>query len=30
VPHGRVVQVMELARKEGLSRLAIATRAEAQ
>ncbi|MFT3914020.1 MAG: biopolymer transporter ExbD [Anaeromyxobacteraceae bacterium] len=29
VPHGRVVAVMELARKEGLSRLAIATRAEA-
>lgn len=28
VPHGRVVQVMELARKEGLTRLAIATRAE--
>jgi biopolymer transport protein ExbD len=28
VPHGRVVQVMELARKAGLSRLAIATRAE--
>jgi biopolymer transport protein ExbD len=28
VTHGRVVQVMELARKEGLSRLAIATRAE--
>jgi biopolymer transport protein ExbD len=27
VPHGRVVQVMELARAEGLSRLAIATRA---
>jgi biopolymer transport protein ExbD len=26
VPHGRVVQVMELARQEGLSRLAIATR----
>jgi len=26
VPHGRVVQVMELARTEGLSRLAIATR----
>ena len=30
VPHGRVVQVMELARKEGLSRLAIATRADAR
>jgi biopolymer transport protein ExbD len=28
VPHGRVVQVMELARQAGLSRLAIATRAE--
>jgi biopolymer transport protein ExbD len=28
VPHGRVVQVMELARKAGLSRLAIATRLE--
>jgi biopolymer transport protein ExbD len=28
VPHGRVVQVMELARRAGLSRLAIATRAE--
>ena len=28
VPHGRVVQVMELARQSGLSRLAIATRAE--
>jgi len=28
VPHGRVVQVMELARASGLSRLAIATRAE--
>jgi biopolymer transport protein ExbD len=28
VAHGRVVAVMELARKEGLSRLAIATRAE--
>jgi biopolymer transport protein ExbD len=28
VPHGRVVQVMEMARKEGLTRLAIATRAE--
>jgi biopolymer transport protein ExbD len=28
VVHGRVVQIMELARKEGLSRLAIATRAE--
>ena len=27
VPHGRVVQVMELARQEGLTRLAIATRA---
>ena len=29
VPHGRVVQVMELARQAGLSRLAIATRSEA-
>lgn len=29
VPHGRVVAVMEQARKAGLSRLAIATRAEA-
>jgi len=29
VPHGRVVAVMELARKAGLSRLAIATRVEA-
>jgi biopolymer transport protein ExbD len=29
VPHGRVVQVMELARQAGLARLAIATRAEA-
>jgi biopolymer transport protein ExbD len=28
VAHGRVVQVMELARRTGLSRLAIATRAE--
>jgi biopolymer transport protein ExbD len=28
VPHGRVVAVMEQARKAGLSRLAIATRAE--
>src|SRR5512134_1487802 len=28
VPHGRVVQVMELARQVGLARLAIATRAE--
>jgi biopolymer transport protein ExbD len=28
VPHGRVVQVMELARQAGLSRLAIATRSE--
>jgi biopolymer transport protein ExbD len=28
VPHGRVVAVMELARKAGLSRLAIATRVE--
>jgi biopolymer transport protein ExbD len=28
VAHGRVVQVMELARKAGLARLAIATRAE--
>ncbi len=28
VPHGRVVQLMELARKEGLSRLAIATRVD--
>jgi biopolymer transport protein ExbD len=27
VPHGRVVQVMELAREAGLTRLAIATRA---
>jgi len=27
VPHGRVVQVMELARQAGLTRLAIATRA---
>lgn len=30
VPHGRVVQVMELARGVGLTRLAIATRAETQ
>jgi biopolymer transport protein ExbD len=30
VAHGRVVQVMEMARKEGLTRLAIATRAEAK
>ncbi|HET7826979.1 MAG TPA: biopolymer transporter ExbD [Anaeromyxobacter sp.] len=30
VPHGRVVQVMELARRVGLTRLAIATRAEQQ
>ncbi len=30
VPHGRVVQLMELARREGLSRLAIATRADSQ
>ncbi len=30
VIHGRVVAVMDLARREGLSRLAIATRAEAQ
>ena len=29
VPHGRVVQIMELARQVGLSRLAIATRSEA-
>jgi biopolymer transport protein ExbD len=29
VSHGRVVQVMELARQAGLARLAIATRAEA-
>jgi len=29
VPHGRVVAVMDLARRAGLSRLAIATRAEA-
>ena len=28
VPHGRVVQVMEVARQSGLARLAIATRAE--
>jgi biopolymer transport protein ExbD len=28
VAHGRVVQVMELARREGLTRLAIATRAD--
>ena len=28
VPHGRVVQAMELARQSGLSRLAIATRAD--
>ncbi len=28
VPHGRVVQVMELARQAGLARLAIATRTE--
>jgi len=28
VPHGRVVAVMDLARRAGLSRLAIATRAE--
>lgn len=28
VPHGRVVQVMELARRAGLVRLAIATKAE--
>jgi len=28
VPHGRVVAIMELARKEGLTRLAIATRAD--
>ena len=28
VPHGRVVQVMEIARRAGLARLAIATRAE--
>lgn len=29
VPHGRVVHVMELARRSGLTRLAIATRTEA-
>ncbi len=29
VPHGRVVHLMEMARREGLSRLAIATRLEA-
>jgi biopolymer transport protein ExbD len=29
VPHGRVVAVMDLARRQGLPRLAIATRAEA-
>ncbi len=29
VPHGRVVQVMDMARREGLPRLAIATRADA-
>jgi biopolymer transport protein ExbD len=29
VPHGRVVGVMDLARRQGLPRLAIATRAEA-
>ncbi len=28
VPHGRVVQLMEMARREGLSRLAIATRVD--
>ncbi len=28
VPHGRVVNLMELARREGLTQLAIATRAE--
>ena len=28
VPHGRVVEIMELARQAGLSRLAIATRSE--
>ncbi|HSN16414.1 MAG TPA: biopolymer transporter ExbD [Anaeromyxobacteraceae bacterium] len=28
VPHGRVVSLMELARREGLSRLAIATRVD--
>jgi biopolymer transport protein ExbD len=28
VPHGRVVALMELARREGLTRLAIATRAD--
>jgi len=30
VPHGRVVSVMELAKAEGLSQLAIATRADSQ
>jgi biopolymer transport protein ExbD len=30
VPHGRVVQVMEQAREAGLTRLAIATRSDAQ
>jgi len=30
VIHGRVVEVMDLARRKGLSRLAIATRAESQ
>jgi biopolymer transport protein ExbD len=30
VPHGRVVQVMEAGRQAGLSRIAIATRVEAQ
>jgi biopolymer transport protein ExbD len=30
VPHGRVVRVMDLARRAGLDRLAIATRLEAQ
>ncbi len=29
VPHGRVVAVMDMARREGLARLAIATRADA-
>jgi biopolymer transport protein ExbD len=28
VPHGRVVEVMELAKASGLAQLAIATRAE--
>jgi biopolymer transport protein ExbD len=30
VPHGRVVAVMDLARRQGLARLAIATRGEAE